>query len=112
MLDIVSPDILKGWAALGLHGAMTFIILAQIIAWIVALRLIGDRIVPLAKNHLEHIQAAFDRLADSYEANTSLLRSLRDVHQAQAQAMQLHNELTDQLLDQLGKIDKTEKRKR
>ena len=110
MIDIFNPDIIKNWEALGLHGAMSFIILAQIVAWILALRLIGDKIIPLTKNHLEHIQSAFDRLAESYENNTALLRSLKDVHQAQAQAMELHNELTSGLLEQLKREKRSERK--
>lgn len=101
MLDIFSPDILKSWNSLGLFGGLTFIILAQIFAWVIALRLIGDKIIPLVKNHLEHIQASFDKLANSYEDNTSLLQSMKNVHEAQAQAMELHNDMTRELLKQL-----------
>ena len=110
MLAIISSDIFKSWAALGLHSAMAFIILAQIVAWIAALRLIGDKVIPLAGNHLEHIQAAFNKLAESHENNAALLRSLKDVHQAQAQAMELHNELTSQLLEQLKREKRSERK--
>ena len=101
MLDIFSPDIIKSWNSLGLFGGLAFIILAQIIAWIIALQLIGNKIIPLVSNHLEHIQASFDRLAGSYEENTSLLQAMKNVHEAQVQTMELHNDMTRELLKQL-----------
>ena len=96
-------DAIQSWNALGLHAAMAFLILMQIVAWILAMRLFGDKVLPLAKNHLEHIQGSFDRLATNQEHSTEAYYALKDVQEAQSDLLRAHNELTRELIDRLPK---------
>jgi hypothetical protein len=73
-----------------------------IVAGYVALQLIKlfrEQVLPLARNHLEHMQDSYDRLATALDKQASALDSLRLAQDAQVEALQAHNELLRALLD-------------
>jgi len=55
--------------------------------------LISEKVIPLASNHLEHVNSAFDRLAVSYERQTEELGAHNELTKSLVKQVKLQNEI-------------------
>ncbi len=106
---MISTDLLRVVADLGGLGVLALFL---IIGGVTARQVIGlfrERVLPLVTNHIEHLEAAYDKMADSLVKHADAIDSMGQVQKAQAQALETHNELTRALIERLPKSVKVKR---
>ena len=95
--------VLKYVGDLGALGVLGLFILVGGYLILQALRLFREQVLPMARNHLEHVEAGYKELATAIRTQSESLEGMRDVQTAQSEALRAHNELTRELIDRLPK---------
>ena len=93
---MIGADVLRAIADLGGLGVLALFIIVTGIVVRSGVALFKAQILPMVRNHLEHLENTYARLADS-------LDGLKAVQEAQADALHVHNELTRDLVARLPK---------
>ena len=106
---MISTDLLRVVADLGGLGVLAlFLIIGGVTARQV-ISLFRERVLPLVTNHIEHLEAAYAKMADSLVKHADAIDSMGQVQKAQAQALETHNELTRALIERLPKSVKVKR---
>ena len=100
---MISADILRLLADLGGLGVLALFILVGGIIVRQGMALFRDHVLPLATNHLEHMEESYSKLSDSLKKHAEAILGMKQVQEAQAQALETHNELTRELIARLPK---------
>lgn len=96
-------ELLKLLADLGSLGVLAlFLIIGGYLAH-QGLRLFRENILPVVTNHFEHMEISFDKMSESLDKHAAAIDSMKDVQEAQSQALTSHNELTRELIERLPK---------
>lgn len=106
MIDI---DLLKTLADLGGLGVLALFIVTSFFVVRAGLALFKDQVLPLVRNHLEHLETSYDKMSDSLDKHASAIEGMSSVVTAQGQAIDVHNELTRELIARLPKNNKVKK---
>ncbi len=93
---MIGADVLRAIADLGGLGVLALFILTTGVVVKLGLDLFKSQVLPMARNHLEHLEEGYQRLAAALERQSQ-------VQGAQARALDLHNELTRDLIARLPK---------
>lgn len=93
---MISAEILRAIADLGGLGVLALFIIVAGIVVKVGIDLFKSQILPMARNHMEHLEEGYHRLADSIDG-------MKQVQEAMSEALQTHNELTRDLIQRLPK---------
>ena len=93
---MISSDIIRALADLGGLGVLALFIIVSGVVIKVGIDLFKSQILPMLTNHIEHLEESYARLADS-------LDGMKRVQEAMAEALEIHNELTRDLVARLPK---------
>ncbi len=100
---MISSDVLRLLADLGGLGVLALFLVIGGILVRAGIGLFRDQVLPLVRNHLEHLEASYEKLSESLEKHTLVAEGMKQVQEAQAQALETHNELTRELIERLPK---------
>lgn len=107
--------LLKYAGDLGALGVLGLFIVVGGYLVLQAIRLFREQVLPMARNHLEHVEQGYTELASAIRAQSESLGGMRDVQAAQSEALRAHNALTRELIERLPKnsrvkrlVDETE----
>ncbi len=100
---MISADLLKTLADLGGLGVLGLFLIIGFFVVRMGLGLFRDQILPLVRNHLEHMEESYDKMSDSLEKHADAIEGMSQVVAAQATAIDVHNDLTRELIRQLPK---------
>ena len=100
---MISADILRLLADLGGLGVLALFLIVGGLLVRQGMALFRDHVLPLATNHLEHMEVSYDKLADSLKKHADAILGMKQVQEAQATALETHNELTRELIARLPK---------
>ncbi len=106
---MISTDLIRLLADLGGLGVLALFILIGGILVRAGIGLFRDQVLPLVRNHLEHMETSYDRLATSLDKHADAIDNMQQVQSAQASALETHNELTRQLIERLPKNHKVKR---
>src|SRR3989304_4762835 len=73
------------------------------------LRLFRENVIPLVKNHLEHLEQSYERMAAAIDKQSDALDGMKGVQAAQSEALSSHNELTRELIARLPKDNRVKR---
>ncbi len=93
---MIGTETLRAIADLGGLGVLALFILTTGVVTKLGIDLFKSQVLPMARNHLEHLEEGYARLADS-------LDGLKAVQKTMVDALELHNELTRDLVSRLPK---------
>jgi len=99
---VIGTDALRAIADLGGLGVLALFIIVTGIVGRSGVALFKAQILPMVRNHLEHLEHTYARLADS-------LDGVKQVQQAMGEALEVHNELTRDLIERLPKNNRVKK---
>ena len=100
---MISADVLRLLADLGGLGVLALFLVVGGVLVRQGMTLFRDHVLPLATNHLEHMEVSYDKLAISLDKHADAIDGMQQVQSAQATALETHNELTRQLIERLPK---------
>lgn len=95
--------LLKYAGDLGALGVLGLFIVVGGYLVLQAIRLFREQVLPMARNHLEHVEQGYQDLAKAIGVQSEAVLGMRDVQTAQSEALRAHNELTRELIDRLPK---------
>ena len=93
---MIGTEALRAIADLGGLGVLALFILTTGVVVKLGLDLFKSQILPMARNHMEHLEEGYARLAEAIE-------NMARVQESQANALDTHNELTRDLIARLPK---------
>jgi hypothetical protein len=93
---MISADVLRLLADLGGLGVLALFLVVGGLLVRQGMALFRDHVLPLVTNHIEHLEVSYDKLATA-------ITGMKQVQEAQAQALETHNELTRALIERLPK---------
>ncbi len=93
---MISADVLRAIADLGGLGVLALFIIVTGVAIKLGLDLFKSQVLPMARNHLEHLEEGYRRLADAIDG-------LKQSQETMGDALHIHNELTRDLIQRLPK---------
>ena len=100
---MISADALRLLADLGGLGVLALFLVIGGVLVRAGIGLFRDQVLPLVRNHLEHMEVSYDRLAASLDKHADAIDNMQQVQAAQATALETHNELTRELIERLPK---------
>ena len=106
---MISTDVLRLLADLGGLGVLALFLVIGGVLVRQGMALFRDHVLPLATNHLEHMEVSYDKLAISLDKHADAIDGMQQVQSAQATALEAHNELTRQLIERLPKNHKVKR---
>ena len=106
---MIGVDLLKTLADLGGLGVLALFIVTAFFVVRAGLALFKDQVLPLVQNHLEHLETSYDKMSDSLDKHADAIEGMSLVVAAQGQAINVHNELTRELIQRLPKSSKVKK---
>ena len=106
---MISADILRLLADLGGLGVLALFLVTGGLLVRQGMALFRDHVLPLATNHLEHMEESYDRLSVSLDKHADAIDGMQQVQAAQATALETHNELTRELVGRLPKSNKVKR---
>ncbi len=106
---MISADVLRLLADLGGLGVLALFLVVGGLIVRQGMALFRDHVLPLATNHLEHMEVSYDRLATSLDKHADAIDGMQQVQAAQATALETHNELTRALIERLPKSVKVKR---
>jgi hypothetical protein len=96
----MDADTLKILGDLSALGILALFIILLAVGYRITLSFLKDQVIPLASNHLKHIEVAFDNLSDSYEelknefiSHNNLTETLVTQAKVQNELLKTHSEL-------------------
>ena len=93
---MIGTDALRAIADLGGLGVLALFILTSAIVVRGGMSIFKAQILPMVRNHLEHLETTYARLADAIDG-------LKQSQEIMGDALHLHNELTRDLIQRLPK---------
>ena len=99
---MIDAGVLRAIADLGGLGVLALFIIVTGIVVRSGMALFKAQILPMVRNHLEHLEHTYARLSDS-------LDGVKQVQEAMGEALRIHNELTRDLVQRLPKNDRAKK---
>ncbi len=93
---MIGADVLRAIADLGGLGVLALFIVVAGIVVRSGVALFKSQILPMVRNHLEHLEHTYARLADAIDG-------LKQSQEHMGDALHLHNELTRELVQRLPK---------
>lgn len=99
---MIGADVLRAIADLGGLGVLALFIIVSGIVIKVGLDMFKSQILPMVRNHAEHLAESYDRLADAID-------SMKTVQEAMGDALDIHNALTRDLIERLPKNNRVKK---
>lgn len=106
---MISGDVIRLLADLGGLGVLALFLLITFFLARGGMALFRDQVLPLVRNHLEHMETSYEKMSTSVDKNTGVLDGMRRVQEAQALAIDSHNELTRELIQRLPKNHKVKR---
>lgn len=100
---VIGVDLLKTLADLGGLGVLALFLIIGFFLARSGLALVKDQVIPLVRNHLEHMEESYNKMSENLERHTDVLDSMRMVQEAQAASLESHTELTRELIERLPK---------
>ena len=106
---MINADFIRLLADLGGLGVLAlFIVIGGLIVR-AGIGLFREQVLPLVRNHLEHMEVSYDRLATSLNKHADAIDNMQQVQGAHATALETHNELTRALIERLPKNHKVKR---
>lgn len=105
----MTEDLIRLIADIGGLGVLALFLIIGGLVVRTGLGLFKEQILPLVRNHMEHMEVSYDKMATSLDKHADAIEGMGQVQAAQAVALESHNELTRELIARLPKNSKVKK---